>query len=162
MTLYEIINAIDEVTSDFQIDEETGEIIMDFDRIEALNLAKEEKVENVGKYILNLEAEAKALLERKKEIERRIKSLTSRAEHTREYLKNCLNGEPFKCVDFEIKFTKSERVEINEDFFDNSFNDKYFKRRFPEADKVEIKKALKQGVLIPGASLVECQNMNLK
>lgn len=162
MTLYEIINAIDEVTSSFQIDEETGEVIMDFEKIEALNLAKEEKIENVGKYILNLEAEAKALSERKKEIERRIKSLTSKAEHTREYLKNCLNGEPFKCLDFEIKFTKSERVEINEEFFDNSFNDKYFKYKLPEANNAKIKKDLKQGMFIPGASLVECQNMNLK
>ena len=162
MTLYEIINAIDEVTSSFQIDEETGEVIMDFEKIEALNLAKEEKIENVGKYILNLEAEAKALSERKKEIERRIKSLTSRAEHTREYLNNCLNGEPFKCLDFEIKYTKSERVEINEELFDNSINDRFLKYKKPEPDKVEIKKALANGEIVPGAQLVEYLNMNLK
>ena len=162
MKLYEIINELEEAMSSFEIDEETGEVLMDFAKIEELNLAKEQKIENIGKFILNVEAEAKALLERKKELDRRIKQLTTKADSTREYLKNCLNGEPYKCVDFEIKFGKSEQVEISEEFFNNSFNDKYFKHKQPEADKVEVKKALKLGVFIPGASLVQCQNMNIK
>ncbi len=162
MSLYQIINELEETLNQFEIDEETGEVIMDFQKIEALNLAKEEKIQNIGYVVLNLRAERTALQERKKELDKRIKSITGRLERLIDYLKNCLNGEPFKCVDFEIKSNKSERVEINEEFFCNSCNDKYFTHKAPEPNKVEIKKALKQGVFIPGASLVECQNINLK
>lgn len=162
MKLYEIINELEEAMTSFEIDEETGEVLMDFEKIEALNLAKEEKIENIGKYILNMRAEQNALQERKKELDKRIKALTSKIENTLEYLKHCLNGEPFKCVDFEIKSSKNERVEISPDFFNNQDNKKYFKYKEPEADKIEIKKALKQGIVIPGASLVQHQNINLK
>lgn len=162
MSLYQITKELEDALNSFEIDEETGEVLMDFEKIEALNLAKEEKITNIGFVVLNLRAEQTALQERKKELDKRIKSIDSRLERINDYLKNCLNGEPFKCVDFEIKFSKSERVEITPDFFNNQDNKKYFKYKEPEANKTEIKKALKLGVFIEGASLVPHQNMNLK
>lgn len=143
MSLYQIIKELEETLNQFEVDEETGEVIFDADKIEALNLAKEEKIQNIGYVVLNLKAEQTALQERKKELDKRIKSITCKLDRLNEYIKNCLNGEPFKCVDFEIKFSKSERVEINEEFFNNSFNDKYFTYKAPEPNKVEIKKSAK-------------------
>jgi hypothetical protein len=162
MTLYDVIKELEETLNQFEVDEETGEVIFDADKIEALNLAKEEKITNIGYVILNKQAELNAIQERKKELDKRIKSLSNTIDRLNNYLSFCLDGEAFKCVDFEVKFTKSERVEINEEFFSNSFNDKYFKYKQPEADKTEIKKALKQGIEIPGASLVQHQNMKIK
>ena len=162
MSLYQIIKELEETLNQFEVDEESGEVIMDFDKIEALNLAKEEKIQNIGYVVLNLKAEQTALQERKKELDKRIKSITGRLDRLNEYIKNCLNGEPFKCVDFEIKFSKSERVEIAPDFFQNEANKQYWKYKEPDADKTEIKKALKQGVEIQGATLTQHINMSLK
>ena len=161
MTLYEIIKELEDTLNQFEVDEETGEVLMDFDKIEALNLAKEEKIQNIGYVVLNLRAEQTALQERKKELDKRIKSITGRVDRLTEYIKNCLNGEPFKCVDFEIKFSKSKRVEIAPDFFDHEENKRFLKTK-PEADKVEIKKALQLGYFIQGATLTDHINMNLK
>lgn len=160
-TLYEIINELDEVMSAAQVDEETGEVLVDWERLEALNLAKEQKVENIGLFILNLRAEQNALAERKKAIEKRIKSLDSKLAGLNGYLERCLNGEAFKCTDFEVKFTKSERVEITDAFFLNSFNERFYKTDV-KPNKAEIKQAIKDGYFIEGAKLVECLNMNLK
>lgn len=56
MTLYEINQTILSL-----IDEETGEIL-DEDQLERLNIAKEEKRENIALYIKNLRAMTKKLL----------------------------------------------------------------------------------------------------
>lgn len=161
MTLYEITQELEEALASFKIDEETGEVLMDFEKIEALNLAKDKKIENIGLYILNLRAEFNALLERKKSIENRAKSLSSKIDGLTNYLTNNLNGEPFKCVDFEIKYRKSERVELTEAFFENSYNEKFCRVK-TEPNKAEIKQAIKDGYFIQGAKIVPCLNMVLK
>lgn len=161
MSLYEIINELAAALNECEIDEETGEVLMDFEKIEALNLAKEKKIENIGLYILNLRAELNALLERKKSIEKRAKSLSSKIDGLTKYLDNNLNGEPFKCVDFEIKYSKSERVELTDAFFENSYNEKFCRVK-TEPNKAEIKQAIKDGYFIQGASIVPCLNMSLK
>ena len=160
-TLYEILKEYDEVLNSFEVDEETGEVIMDFAKLEELSLAKEQKIENIGKYILNLSAEQTALTERKQALDKRIKSIANKVTSLTNYLETCLDGEPFKCVDFEIKFTKSERVEIENNFFNNIRNERFYKVKV-EPNKTDIKKAIKEGYFVEGASLVPCQNMKIK
>lgn len=160
-TLYEILKEYDEVLNSFEVDEETGEVIMDFAKLEELSLAKEQKIENIGKYILNLSAEQTALTERKQALDKRIKSIANKVTSLTNYLETCLDGEPFKCVDFEVKFSKSERVEVTEDFYNNTFNERFYKVK-TEPNKADIKKAIKDGYIVQGASLVECRNMKIK
>jgi hypothetical protein len=66
MKLFEIVkeiaNCIKRVDSDDYINVESGEII-DTEALDALKVERDVKIENIGKWILNLEAEEKALAE---------------------------------------------------------------------------------------------------
>ena len=60
MNIYEIEQAITDL-----VDPETGEIT-DFEALDALSMARDEKIENVALWTKNLNAEAKAIREEEK------------------------------------------------------------------------------------------------
>ena len=68
MTLYEINAALEAFES--EVDEDTGEIL-NYDKLAELNMAKDEKRENIALYIKNLTAEAKAIREEEKALAER-------------------------------------------------------------------------------------------
>ena len=140
------------------IDYETGEIL-DWDKLDELNAAKEQKIENIALYIKNLTAEAAALKAEKDAFAERQKAAEKRAEWLKQYLSNALKGEKFKSTRVQISYRKSETlaieggVEIPEDFL------KYTE---PEINKTDLKKAIKDGLLLEGVSIVERQNIQIK
>ena len=64
MTLYEIDSAIMDC-----VDEETGEII-DLEKLEALNIERDKKVEGIALAVKNYAAEAKAIKEEEEKLAR--------------------------------------------------------------------------------------------
>ena len=74
MKLFEIVkeiaNCIKRVDRDDYINVESGEII-DTEALDALKLERDVKIENIGKWILNLEAEEKALAEQEQRFKER-------------------------------------------------------------------------------------------
>ncbi len=162
--LYEICEELDKLMDSFEIDETTGEILVNVEAIEALNIAKREKIENIGKVMLNLKAEYGALKERKEAYETRMKSVQKQTEKLLAYLDYCLKGEEFKCIDFEIRYRTSKRVEITDNarFLEYASEHPELLSIKTEANKSAIKEAINSGLIIDGAEVVEHTNISIK
>lgn len=153
MKLYEINQSILEC-----IDSETGEII-DADKLNDLQIARDEKLENLALWYKDLLAEANALKEEKEAFAEREKAAKNKAESLKNYLSYALNGENFKTTKCALSFRKSEKTVIDDIY---SIPESYLKYAEPKADLTEIKKAIKNGEEIKGAHLEETQNIQIK
>ena len=106
MKLYEIDNAIMDC-----VDMETGEII-DVERLSALQMERDQKIEGIGCWIKNLLSDAKALKEEKDNLAARQKVAESKAASLKEFLSKYLDGEKFKTAKVSISYRKSDSVDI--------------------------------------------------
>ena len=155
MNLYEIDKAISEC-----VDHETGEII-DFERLEELQIERNTKIENVALWIKNLNADLLALKAEKDNFAEREKQTKSKIESLKNWLAGALNNNPLTTSKVAVTFRKSEAVEIiNED----ALPKKYLRKRITiEPNKTAIKDAIKNGNLkVKGAELVIKQNIQIK
>lgn len=134
------------------IDPETGEIVNEskLDEIEALKDAKDESIEQIGLYFKDLAAEAEAIKAEEKNLHDRRTALENRAEGVKKALEKILKGEKFKTPRLAVSYRKSEQTEITDL---TKIPMEYFKWKDPEPDKTAIKKALKAGEDVPGATL---------
>ena len=144
------------------VDMETGEII-DFEKLDALTIERDSKIENLALWVKNLEADAQAYKEEKDSFAQKQKVAENKAKSIKEYLSRYLAGNAFKSTRVNVGFRKSESVDVfNMDALMKYGNDDYLKYKDPEADKTAIKAALKAGENIPGCILVEKQNIQIK
>lgn len=157
MTLYEIES---EILNCF--DPETGEIL-DEALLDALNLERTVKIENILCLIKNLNAEANAIRDEEKNLERRRKSAENKAERLKNYVAMALNGENFKTPRVSATWRKSKAVVVDDvcNLMTGDF-DSFLKYKEPEPDKTKIKQALESGFKIPGCRIEERNNMNIK
>ena len=149
---YEITNCVDS---------ETGEII-DEQRLDALQMAREKKIENILLWIKNLKSEAGAIREEEKKLADRRQSDEKKAESLTQYVQNVLNGEKFKTSRVVVSYRKSEAVIVDDLQLMQETCDEYLKYKGPEPDKAKIKAALKDGITVPGCHLEERQNITIK
>ena len=140
------------------IDNETGEII-DTDKLNELQIAKDEKIENLALWYKDLIAEANALKEEREAFAEREKAAKNKAESIKNYLSYVLNGENFKTTKCALSFRKSEKTVIDDIY---SIPENFLKYSEPKADLTEIKKAIKNGEEIKGAHIEETQNIQIK
>ena len=113
MTLFELNKAIEDF--DLIVDEETGEVL-NIDELDALNLAKDEKIENVCLWIKNLEAEADAIKTEEKNLEARRKSKENKVKSLKGYVSYALGGKKFETPRVAVSYRKSESVKIDDDY----------------------------------------------
>lgn len=161
MKLYEIDAAILEC-----IDTETGEIC-DFERLEALQVERDKKLENVALYIKQLNAEADALKVEEKALKERRAAKETKAARYSEWLGQALEGKAFETAKVRLSFRRSEKVEFEDElavleYCEKNNLDQCLKYKFPDISKTEIGKLLKAGQTIPGAVLSENQNLQIK
>ena len=159
MTLYEIDKAL-MAAFDAAVDTETGEIIdegayADFCQ---LDMDRDAKIENIGLWIKDLKADVDALKAEEHNLADRRRAKENKAEGLRRYLAYALDGQKFETAKLKVGYRKSQQVEVDM----AELPDEYFRFRDPEPDKTKIKAALKAGTAIPGAELVERQNMIIK
>ena len=163
MKLFEIIkeiaNCVKRVDSDDYVNVESGEII-DTEALDALKLERDVKIENIGKWILNLDADEKALAEQEKRFKERKDAARRKKESLKNYLAFILDGKPYKCTACEMKFRASEAVVFNGDMA--TVPKEYLRYKEPEIDKAKIKKALKAGEVIDGFALESRQSLTVK
>lgn len=156
MTLYEIdrqiLNAIE-----FGCDPETGEII-DAAALDALEMAKEEKTENIILLIKDLTAENKAISEEEQALAKRRRAGENRVEWLKNYLMASLEGEKFKTPRCSASYRKTAVVSI----IDESAIPSEYIRTKTEPNKMAIKDALKAGETIPGATLEDRVSLIIK
>jgi len=153
MNLYAIDSAILDC-----VDAETGEIF-DMDKFEELSLTRDAKVENICLWIKNLKAEAEALKAEKDAFAARQKAAENKMESLKRYISGYLEGTSFESAKVKVSFRKSESLEILEGAV---IPDEYLKFKEPEVNKTDLKKAIKEGLQLPGVSIVENQNIQIK
>lgn len=161
LSLYEINEKI--LNFRYEFDEETGELLNEAE-LDELNMAREEKIENLCLYAKSLRAEASAIKDEEKNLKERREAKEHKADSIEDYIARNLNGRKFETPKVKVSWRKSESVEIlNEDAIPESFLDIQVVRK---PMKAEIKKRLKEaeakGEEIPWAKINTKQNMNLK
>lgn len=168
--LYEINNELLKLYGEYEasIDPETGEISDQSEellaKIEAQEMDRTEKIENIGCFIKNLKSDAEQLKEEAKKLTERAKAAAGKAERLENYLKRELDGQKFSTAKVVISWRKSESVECSIAPSDYMFTipEDYLRFKDPEIDKTAVKKALKAGLQIPGCSLKESRSMTIK
>ena len=156
MTLYEInqqiLNAIE-----YGCDPETGEIIS-ASALDALEMAKEEKTENIILLIKDLTAENKAISEEEQAFAKRRRAGENRVEWLKNYLMASLGGEKFKTPRCSASYRKTAAVTIVDE---GAIPPEYIRTK-TEPNKMAIKDALKAGETIPGATLEDRVSLIIK
>ena len=153
MNLYEIDAEITKC-----IDEETGEIL-DIEYLEHLDMERDRKIENIGCWIKNLNAEAAALNEEKDKLGARQKAAENRASDLKKYLSGYLSGDKFKSARVAISWRKSKSVDIKDI---SKLPQEFLKQVDPVPDKTGIKNAIETGKEVPGAEIVVNQSIQIR
>lgn len=161
MTLYEINEALMRAYEGC-VDTETGEIIENdaYAAIDGLQMALEEKTENVLLWIKNLQSDAEALKKEKMAFAERQQRAEAKIESLKKYVGTVLGGQKFTTNRVSASWRKSESVEYTGDVMD--LPSECIKVSDPTVDKVTLKKLLKGGAVIEGAQLVTKQNLQIK
>lgn len=153
MRLYEIDEAILDC-----IDQETGEIV-DPEKLNALQIERDAKLEGVALWIKDLKAEAEALKAEKLAFADRQEKTVKKAESLKKWLADALAGEKFSTTKVAVSFRKTKSVQV-ENIFD--LDESFLKYGDPTADKTAIKKAIEAGQEVKGAQLVESLSLSIK
>ena len=157
MKLYEIPGEITDL-----LDPETGEIT-DEEALGKLLRKWNNGVEWLALEVKNSLAEAEALKKEKEAFAARQKTAENRAKSLKNYLGFLLNGEKFKTDRVQISWRRSEQVQTDDEFMLwAKEHSAYLRWKEPEVDKSALKDALKQGIEVPHAVLVENQNIQIK
>ena len=157
MTLYEINEAIANFMAD-HINEETGEI-EGIEELDALSLAREEKIDSIASYYKDTVAEAEAIRREVQALTQRKQRAVRRAERLKDYLRFSLDGNNFKTPRNEMRFTKTKVLKISEDAV---IPEQYMRYKTPEVDKVNLKKAIKEGYEIDGVRIIDRLSLSIK
>lgn len=158
MTLFEIDKAIEEFFEE-NIDPETGELL-NIEQLDDLQMAREQKCENVALLIKNKEAEKNAVAEQEKVFANRKKTLGNEIDRLKNYLGYALQGEKFSTPRVAVSFRKSESVLVKDKYL---IPDSYMNLSVVrEPNKTAIKNALKRGETVMGVELVEKNNVQIK
>lgn len=139
------------------IDYETGEIL-DSQRLEMLEMEKEKRIENIGLWIKNLEAEAEALKKEKDAFAAREKSTKSKADQLKKYLESALCGQKFQTTKLSISFRTSTTLGMSE----SAEIPEQFRRYYFVLDKTKMKESLKNGANYKGFWLQKNQKIQIK
>ena len=153
MNLFEIENEIMNCW-----DQETGEIL-DSDRLDQLEMERDTKIENIALYIKNLTADAEALKAEKQSFAERQKAAENKVESLKKYLATYLAGQKFSTPRVAISFRKTSSVNVTDM---TAIPKEYLKFADPTVDKNAIKAAIKAGISVAGAEIVEGKSMSIK
>lgn len=144
--------------SDGYVNVETGELI-DTDALNSLKMDRDKKIRNIACWIRNLESDEKQLAEQEKVFRDRKTACKNKKEQLKSYLASFLQGKNWDNKEVQIRWRKSESVEVTDMKKLSSY---YFRFKDPEVNKTLLKADLKAGVVLSGAELVVKNNMSVK
>lgn len=180
-SLYEIDSQIENIVEKFAgaFDEVTGEIIDEElytnsqKELDNLEIAQNEKIENIACYIKNLHSDVFAIENEIKTLSQRKKVKENQLKRIKEYLANFLKFKGIKKIETPkavLSFRKSEQLEItDEEEAIEWCRHRGFLKNKPEIDKAEVKKYIKNLIeegdedLCPDEiRIVEKQNLQIR
>ena len=162
LKLYEIDQAILDC-----VDMETGEIL-DQEKLDALQMERERKLEGVALWIKDLKAEAAAVKEEADKLTARKKSLENKMDGLKNWLLYALNGEKLKTPRCNVYQTHNQKVVIDDEkalidmLMTSPFGEKFLRMKDPEIDKNALKDSMKQGYEYEFAHLEETESVVIK
>lgn len=162
MTVYEIDARIRELQNP-QVDPETGELLeeINFEELDALQMARGEKIVNCLLAFKNLSAEATAIEVEMENLKKRATRLRNRANGFLNYADYCLAGEEIDDPRVATKYVTSKTTEVSDDFTEwalsSGRNDLVRQKPAPapEPDKKAIAKAIKAGEDLSGKAWIQ-------
>lgn len=168
MNLYKIDETIKTIIEQgYVFDEETGEVFFTSDDLDGLEMKLEEKVNNIIGYIKDLDIQASNMKAVKDDYASREKSYKSKSKNLKNYLDNFMVRNKKTKMEVEngiASYRKSSSVDIYDDNVLEKYireNDEYAKIVYsPRKD--EIKKAIQSGKTIPGAVILDKNNLSIK
>lgn len=160
--IYELkdqIKACIQLDEEHVVDTEDGEIL-NLQQFEALQMERDQKIEGMCCYIKNKLSEADAIDAEANTLSQRSGVIRKEVERCKAYLAGALYGEKFETPRCKITWRKSEICNVlNID----AVPEEYKRTKVTvDADKTAIKKAIKSGMDIPGAEVIQKLNMTLK
>jgi hypothetical protein len=161
MKLYEINAALEAL-----VDPDTGEL-MDYDAFEALNLAREEKIEGMALWYKDMVAEAKAIKEEADSLTARRKALENRADRLKSYLDYQLGGEKFQTARCSLTYRKTSSLQVEDgeklaQWCEDNGHEDCVRYKEPEISKSAVAALIKSGVSVPYASIQEGRSLGVK
>ena len=161
MTLYEISQEMQNL-----VNPDTGEI-EDYEAFSALQMERDEKIENTGLWIKNLNAESAAIKVEEEALRDRRKGIERRAESLKALLGRELCGEKFQTPRLSITFRRTSSVAVDDEgklieWLESHGMDDCLRYKAPEISKTALGGALKQGADIPYAHIEDKLSMGVK
>lgn len=156
-SIYQIRREIEDF--EYECDPETGELlnVLEWDK---LNMAYEEKVENIACFIKNLTSDIADFKAEEANLAARRKTLERKAEFLKRLLLDNMDGQKFSTVKCAVSFRKSEAVQVDDV---NHIPAEMLRIKTTyEPDKTAIKVAIKSGREINGCKLVENTSIQIK
>lgn len=133
------------------------------EKMEQLQLDYAKLIRNLRNEHINRKAEAEAMKAEKQRIAKRQSTAEKAADRAARFLAYLTKGEKYEDEVVKISYRKSETVETDEEFCDWAIrNAPGLVKITPEPRKADIKKLLKNGMLIEHCSLVEKKNIQIK
>lgn len=159
MKIYEIDKKMEEL-----IDPETGEL-KDYEAFEALAMEREEKIDNMIRWIKDLNALCEGLKAERDALSERMEKAKRKAEGLKNYLALVLGGEKYLSPAGEVSYRRSSSVEVDDEFIEwarVNRPDLVTVKENVAANKTAIKDAFKDGDEPPHARIEEKKNLILK
>lgn len=167
MNIWAVDRRITEI-GDKAEDPETGEILDEvlYAELEALQMARPEKIENLALWIKDLQAFAADLKEEKLAIAKRQAQVEAKAEKLKGWLMHFLDGEKPKSAKYQVRYTSTTTVVVLDqtaavDWLMENGHEDVVKVEVT-VRKDELKKLLKGGAVVPGADLATGVSMSVK
>lgn len=141
------------------VDMETGEII-NVDKLQALEMERDAKIEGVILWRKDLLAEAEAVKAEAKKLYDRARAAENKAEQLKGYISYALDGQKFKTERCAVSYRKTTSVIIDDP---GKIPSNYWKA--PSEDwisKTTVKEAIESGLTVTGAHQEEKQSIIIK
>lgn len=132
------------------------------DTLDAIQDEQKRKYDAMQKMILSLEGDVDTLKNREKKLNERRKSYENKIKLLKNYMLDSMKykGETkFKTEEFTYFIRKSDSTQIDDE---NAIPDKYKVVQAPKINRTQIKKDIKAGVDVAGASLVENESLGVR
>lgn len=155
----------DLIDNDLEVNEETGEVADNSELLkelfDGLKLTLEDKFDNCQRYCLALDGEADILDKEIKRLSLKKQALSNKKDRLKNLMLNAMNVSglsKFKTSLYSFNIKNSESLEIE------SIDDipREYLRIKKEADKIAIKKAIKDGLVIDGCKIVENKSLGVR
>jgi len=149
------------------VDLETGEIL-DTEKLDALQMERERKLEGVALWVKDLSYEAQMIKEESDKLTARKKSLDNKITGLKNWLLYALAGEKLKTPRCNVYQTHSQKVVIDDEkalidmFMSSPSGEKFLRMKDPEIDKNALKDSMKQGYEYEFAHLETTESVVIK